>query len=40
MIVLFASILIPDFTVDTFWTAMLFSVVLAIVSYVLHKIVV
>ncbi|MBW6441350.1 phage holin family protein [Patescibacteria group bacterium] len=40
IIVLFASTLIPDFTVDTFWTAMLFSVVLAIVSYILHKIVV
>lgn len=39
IIVLFASTLIPDFSVDTFWTAMLFSVVLAIISYVLHKII-
>jgi putative membrane protein len=40
IIVLFASTLIPDFTVNTFWTAMLFSVVLALVSFVLHKIIV
>jgi len=40
IIVLFASTLIPDFTVDTFWTAMLFSVVLTAISFVLHKIIV
>jgi putative membrane protein len=40
IIVLFASTLVPNFTVDSFWTAMLFSVVLAVISYVLHKILV
>lgn len=39
IIVLFASSLIEGFTVDSFWTAMLFSAVLALISSVLHKII-
>jgi putative membrane protein len=40
IIVLFASTLVPGFAVNTFWTAMLFSIVLAVISFVLHKILV
>ena len=36
LLVLLASYIVPGFTVDSFWWAFLFGIVLAIVSSVLH----
>ncbi len=38
-IVILASKIVPGFEINSFWTAMLFSIVLAIVSFVLHKLI-
>ena len=38
LIILLASSVINGFSVDGFWTAMLFSVVLSLVSYILNSI--
>jgi len=39
-IVVLASRIVPGFHVDSFWTAMLFSIVLTLISSVLHKLIV
>ena len=38
LLILLASSIIKGFNVDGFWVAMLFSIVLSIISYILHKI--
>ncbi|MFA6982063.1 MAG: phage holin family protein [Patescibacteria group bacterium] len=40
LIVLLASNIVPGFEINSFWTAMLFSIVLTVVSFVLHKLIV
>ncbi len=40
IIVLLAAVIVPGFGVDTFWTAMLFSIVLSLTSFVLHALIV
>ena len=40
IIVLLAAVIVPGFGVDTFWIAILFSIVLALLSFVLHKLIV
>lgn len=39
LIVLIASKIVPGFTIDGFITAIIFSLVLSIVSFVLHKVI-
>lgn len=39
LIVLLASRIVPGFTIDGFWTAIVFSIVLTVISYVLHAII-
>lgn len=39
LIIFIASKIVPGFVVDSFVTAIIFSVVLTIISYVLHKII-
>lgn len=36
LLVLLASSIVPGFSVDGFWTALLFALVLAVVNWVLH----
>ncbi len=40
LIIFIASKIVPGFVVDSFTTAIVFSIVLTIISYVLHKIIV
>ncbi len=39
LIVLLASRIVPGFIVDGFWTAIIFSIVLTIISYVLNELI-
>lgn len=39
LLIILTSIIIPGFKVDNFWWALVFSLVLAVVNWVIHKII-